>query len=335
MASGLPLTLQLLQRNAAQMKPPVTWIEPPVELAASGLAPGRALCVNAEIRATLSAAMPATSALRASADPDQRHSVVFLPKSRARRQMLMHLAAACTASGGRLWVVGAKKEGAASAGRDLARFASGVTKLDAARHCMLFGGTVESTPGFELDDYWSRFEVEVAGEAMTLCSLPGVFSHGRLDPGTELLLQNLPESLPGKVLDFGSGCGVISIFAHRRGADQVEAVDVDEAASLSTTMTMAANDARNVASIAYPLPAPDRGYDWLLTNPPFHRGFKTTLEVTRRLIAEAPKRLKPRGELWLVANRFLDYRSDLARAFGRYATVSQERGFCVYRAIAR
>ncbi len=52
---------------------------------------------------------------------------------------------------------------------------------------------------------------------LTVASLPGVFSQKKLDVGTALLLNNLPEVMQGKVLDFGCGAGgVISCFIGKK-----------------------------------------------------------------------------------------------------------------------
>jgi hypothetical protein len=46
-------------------------------------------------------------------------------------------------------------------------------------------------------------------EELGLWSQPGVFSWNRIDPGSDLLVRNLP-SLSGKGADFGGGIGVLS-----------------------------------------------------------------------------------------------------------------------------
>ena len=53
------------------------------------------------------------------------------------------------------------------------------------------------------------FEVPLADGPLKVVSLPGVFSHGRLDRGTALLLEHLDKLPSGHLLDFGCGAGVL------------------------------------------------------------------------------------------------------------------------------
>jgi 16S rRNA (guanine1207-N2)-methyltransferase len=50
------------------------------------------------------------------------------------------------------------------------------------------------------------------------------------------------------------------------------------------------------------------------------------------MIEEAPDRLVSGGEMWLVANRFLDYLTPLRDAFARVEIVHEDTKFRVYRA---
>ena len=82
-------------------------------------------------------------------------------------------------------------------------------KLDNARRCSLFATrTVEMESP---DSAWETFDAL----DMRLVSHPGVFGHGKVDEGTQLLLQVLETALPKKplkVLDVGCGDGIISAW---------------------------------------------------------------------------------------------------------------------------
>ena len=68
-----------------------------------------------------------------------------------------------------------------------------------------------------------------------------------------------------------------------------------------------------------------------MTNPPFHAGVRTTSAVAIRMIEGAPAHLESGGEMWLVANRFLDYLTPLREAFARVDVVHEDNKFRVYR----
>ena len=62
------------------------------------------------------------------------------------------------------------------------------------------------------------YDLAIAGESFRIASLPGVFSHDRLDEGTAFLLANVRVHPDERVLDIGCGWGAIGLVAARQGA---------------------------------------------------------------------------------------------------------------------
>ena len=58
----------------------------------------------------------------------------------------------------------------------------------------------------------------------------------------------------------------------------------------------------------------------------------TEYEITRAFVRDAPKRLAPGGELWLVANTFLPWPEVLEETFRDVQVVARDKRFCVWRA---
>ncbi len=256
------------------------------------------------------------------------HVVVYLPKSKARWQMLLDLAGASLTPEGKLWLVGAKKAGIASAGKHLGQQFAYCKKVDAARHCMLFEAHQPLQPqSFDEESYWQHHD----SGTLTLFSLPGVFSHGRLDDASALLLDHLPAEMPGHCLDFGCGCGVLSAAAARRGAT-VTAVDVDLLAVRSCAKTLTENGLEGTVLGANGIAEQPGPYRWIISNPPFHQGVNQDLSVTHKMLDDAARVMASDGELWLVANRFLDYPSRLAQRFTQVEEIAGNRSFRVIRA---
>jgi 16S rRNA (guanine1207-N2)-methyltransferase len=156
-------------------------------------------------------------------------------------------------------------------------------------------------------------------------SFPGVFAHGRIDEGTRHLLEVLQLRSGARALDVGCGNGVIGAWLAADGV-QCDSVDVDAVAVEAATRTAGTAWASDVYSDA-------RGpYDAIVTNPPFHSGVRMTSAVAIRMIEGAPTQLVPGGEIWLVANRFLDYRTPLKEAFSHVEMMFEDNKFRVYRA---
>jgi 16S rRNA (guanine1207-N2)-methyltransferase len=180
---------------------------------------------------------------------------------------------------------------------------------------------------FCLDDQRRQWQ----HDGLQIVSYPSVFSHGRLDQGTELLLQVLAQQqLSGTALDIGCGAGIISATLARAGVT-VTASDISATALVATKETLAANDlsAQLLAGDVY---APVTGrFDLIVTNPPFHEGLQRTTSISERLIMQAPKHLNERGRLLLVANQGLPYGEWLKKAFRQVDIVAENRQFRVWQ----
>jgi 16S rRNA (guanine1207-N2)-methyltransferase len=165
-------------------------------------------------------------------------------------------------------------------------------------------------PDVHLDAWEKRFHVPTPAGGIDVVTLPGVFSHGRLDEGTAFLLSHLPARVEGAVLDFGCGSGVIgaSLKSANPGCD-VTLVDSNACALLAAERTFRVNglavaEIRAVDGIDS---VGDRTFDLIVTNPPFHQGIGTDYAVVGRFLESCEQRLNPGGVLLMVANRFLPY----------------------------
>ena len=161
-----------------------------------------------------------------------------------------------------------------------------------------------------------------------------MFSHGRLDVGTRVLLDTFADLPQGKVLDFGCGAGVISAYAQSLpGQRTFTLVDCDALALASSGRTMAHVGADFKVLASDGLSEVEGEFDLILSNPPFHQGVKTHYEATEQFLAQSFRHLKKGGELRIVANSFLRYPPIIKDAFGNCETLLTRDGFSIYRAI--
>jgi 16S rRNA (guanine1207-N2)-methyltransferase len=267
-------------------------------------------------------------------DTDISAAVVFLPKARELAAYLLTTLA--SRLGGRsLFLVGEKRGGIEGAARQLSAFGR-ARKLDSARHCQLWQVEVELPPDApDLNSLAQRFTLEVPEAApLEVVSLPGVFSHGRLDRGTRLLLGHLSGLASGHLLDFGCGAGVLGAVLKRRYPEaQVTLLDVDAFAIASARLTLAANGLEAQLICADGIEGAPEGLSAIVSNPPFHTGVHTDYRATEALLKQAAAHLAPRGEIRLVANSFLRYQPLLEAHLRTCAVLAEADGFRVYRAI--
>ncbi|MFZ8997559.1 MAG: class I SAM-dependent methyltransferase [Ilumatobacteraceae bacterium] len=146
-------------------------------------------------------------------------------------------------------------------------------------------------------------DVVLPGTAFRLTTDRGVFSHGRLDTGTALLLREAqPPALTGQLLDLGCGAGPITLTLAKRAPDAtVWAVDVNERARELTSANAQANGVTNVR-IVHPDDVPvDIVFATIWSNPPIRIGKRSLHDL---LLTWLP-RLAPGGRAELVVQKHL------------------------------
>ena len=121
---------------------------------------------------------------------------------------------------------------------------------------------VEITPDFWIVPTWHA----VPEQARRIIRLdPGLAFGTGTHPTTRMCLRWIARQrgMPGRVLDYGCGSGILAIGAARYGAQDIDAVDIDEAAVESTWLNADANAVRLSAG----LPDTARGtYQTVLAN---------------------------------------------------------------------
>jgi 16S rRNA (guanine1207-N2)-methyltransferase len=152
----------------------------------------------------------------------------------------------------------------------------------------------------------SRIEFTAAGRSYDLAVAGGVFSAGRLDPGTAVLLRkaDLPTAATtGTLLDLGCGYGPIAcVLASEAPQVTVHAIDVNARARELTLENAAKLGLAERIRVSGPDEVPaDVVFDQIWSNPPTHVG-KAELHA---LLERWLPRLAPGGVAWLVINRNL------------------------------
>ncbi|CAV19661.1 MULTISPECIES: 16S rRNA (guanine(1207)-N(2))-methyltransferase RsmC [Vibrio] len=258
--------------------------------------------------------------------------MLYWPKAKAEAEFLLAMLFAKLGKDTEIVVVGENRSGVKSIEKMFAPYGK-VVKYDSARRCSFYWGQCfEQPPAFNLQEWFKTYTVNIGEQSLTVKSLPGVFSHGQFDVGSQLLLDTLPK-LKGKVLDFGCGAGVLgAVMASRHPDIELEMCDISAFAVASSQATLEANGLTGNVFASDVYSDTSKDYQFIISNPPFHSGLDTSYSATETLLAQAPNHMKRSGEMIIVANSFLKYIPIIEQAFGKCATLNKTTKFAIYHA---
>lgn len=170
----------------------------------------------------------------------------------------------------------------------------------------------------------------------SLWSMPGLFSWDRVDKGSRLLAECLPDDLGGRGADFGCGYGWLARFLmdHSKGIEHLCCIDADARAIEMCKKNLAGFPHVDYlwADLTAPLSSPG-GLDFIIMNPPFHEGKNADAGIGQHFIATAAQSLKKGGQLWMVANAHLPYEKALGDHFSVVEKIKEAQGFKIYKAM--
>lgn len=168
---------------------------------------------------------------------------------------------------------------------------------------------------------------------------PGIFGWDKVDRGSAMLQEELSGDFDGIGADFGCGYGYLSAGLCRahKGIKELYCIDSDKNAIKAARRNMeaaAGNAACHYIWDDLTAPVTDfPAFDWIVMNPPFHDGKREDTDIGVEFIKTAAKNLRPKGVLWMVANRQLPYEKTLESLFSSYKNLREENGFKIYCAI--
>ena len=275
----------------------------------------------------------------ATAGAEFDHVVIYQPKAKELLDYLIAAVLPLVKMGGKVWLVGDNKSGVKSSMKRLENGLEEVGKVEGAKHCLLYQGYKrEEAKPFVFEKWVTTWQQEVAGQILTLCSMPGVFGHGKLDKGTELLLNQLDQHrfmsdiAHARLLDFGCGDGIIALWLYNKTGVKITALDDSAFALKATELTFAANQASDAVTLVASngLKEVKGRFNYVVTNPPFHSGINTDYSIAEQFFMTVKQHLTLNGELFVVANDFLRYPPILDAALGSHTRLQRDKGFAIY-----
>ncbi len=178
-----------------------------------------------------------------------------------------------------------------------------------------------------------EIEAEVRGQHLSFVTDRGVFSYGRVDPGSRLLAEQMKLPDEGELLDWGCAWGLLGIVAKRlRPELRVTMVDINERACDLARENLRRNqvEAEVVCGDAEAALA-GRSFDAIVCNPPISAG----RQVVLAMMDHAAEALCEGGQLWMVAatnKGAKTLRRELEARFADVERVAMRGGFRIYRA---
>jgi 16S rRNA (guanine1207-N2)-methyltransferase len=273
--------------------------------------------------------VPGAADLAALPDGGLAEMVVLAPPGVLERRLVLAHALRALAPGGSLTALARTDRGGRRLKQELVDFGCAVVETARRHHRVCVTRRPEALVGLAeaIADGGPR-QLDDVG----LWTQPGVFSWDRLDPGTALLLQQLPP-LRGRGADLGAGIGWLAravlaapkvkhltlIDLDRRAIEAARRNVVDERAAFLWADVRTETDGLS-------------GLDFVVMNPPFHDGGIEDQRLGHAFLRAAAGMLRSQGVLWLVANRHLAYEAVLAANFAELHLIIASGGYKIHEA---
>lgn len=268
-------------------------------------------------------------------EPGSFQTVIYrIGKEKAQVHHIINQAALVLAEGGSCILIGHKNEGFNTYVKKAeALFGSKASKNRGNAGFTVAVLTRTAQTGMQLDDQnYPEWRDGPAYGGCTFTSKPGLYGWNKIDAGSEYLVDYLPElaaQLPTNptILDLGCGYGFITVMAHRVLGGSYVATDNNTAAVEACGINMQANAIPGTALSSDCGDRINQKFDAILCNPPFHKGFDTSGQLTDKFLHNSARLLKPGGIALYVVNEFIGLEKRHIRFFNAYQEVSRDKGF--------
>lgn len=179
------------------------------------------------------------------------------------------------------------------------------------------------------------FETTLIGSIFHFKTDSGVFSKGRIDYGSEVLINAVSEEdlIEGNLLDLGCGYGPIGLSLAKQFSDrQVHMVDINERAVELAKENAWTNGIQNVSIYPSSLfeKVEEKDYSAVISNPPIRAGKKTVHSI----LEESYGYLKPGGSLFIVIQKKQgapSAKKKMQEVFGNVTRIALDKGYWVLK----
>ena len=202
----------------------------------------------------------------------------------------------------------------------------------------LIFATPDLTLTVPLANTTDRFVLETT-RSFNISSHANVFSRGRLDEGSQLLIEHLPiDERYRDIADLGCGNGVLGIIATAMNKPSSIVFADESYMAVSSAKQNFGEAFGKTIKAHYKVTdclqgVEDESIDLVLNNPPFHQLNAIGDAIAWQMFTEARRVLRKGAELYVVGNRHLGYHVKMKKVFGNCEMVTSNKKFVVLKAI--
>ncbi|MEY8601483.1 class I SAM-dependent methyltransferase [Staphylococcus shinii] len=191
----------------------------------------------------------------------------------------------------------------------------------------------------EVESEESLFTYSYDNHDLELVTDAGVFSKGKIDFGSDLLVKTFLKTYPPgptkNIIDVGCGYGPIGLMIAKVSPHhEVTMVDVNQRALNLSRKNKKRNRIDNVEVKESDglSQVEDNTYDFVLTNPPIRAG----KEVVHRILEDAYVKLKLDGELFVVIQKkqgMPSAKKKIQETFDNVEVLEKSKGYYILRSV--
>ena len=191
----------------------------------------------------------------------------------------------------------------------------------------------------EVESEESLFTYSYDNHDLELVTDAGVFSKGKIDFGSDLLVKTFLKTYPPgptkNIIDVGCGYGPIGLMIAKVSPHhEVTMVDVNQRALNLSRKNKKRNRIDNVEVKESDglSQVEDNTYDFVLTNPPIRTG----KEVVHRILEDAYVKLKLDGELFVVIQKkqgMPSAKKKMQETFDNVEVLEKSKGYYILRSV--
>ena len=185
-----------------------------------------------------------------------------------------------------------------------------------------------------LKNEYRSFEYNFKDKRLKFTSNTGVFSKDRLDFGTHVMLQALPDfTSKNTLLDVGCGVGCIGIpLAKVYSNLNITMIDVNERCIELSKKNAEDNNVKVCVLLSDLYENVNSKYDVIISNPPIRAGKKVVFGV----VEEGYNFLNGKGEIYIVIQKKQgadSMKKKMEEVYGNVEVIAKEKGYYIFKSI--